>query len=99
MSLVAKDWDGDARLDFSDEVTPFEVAHAAVQADVVDGVVVALGQDPLIRVVGSGEGGGPPFSLVSFFVSLLGRGKQGAPYSLWVSMTRWTMGMGAPGTL
>lgn len=75
-------------MDFSDEVTPFEVAHAAVQADVVDGVVVALGQDPLIRVVGSGEGGGPPFSLVSFFVSLLGRGKQGAPYSLWVSMTR-----------
>lgn len=42
-------------MDFSDEVTPLEVAHAAVQADVVDGVVVPFGQDPLIRVVGSGR--------------------------------------------
>lgn len=50
--------DANARLDFSDEVTPFEVAHAAIQADVVDGVVVPFGKDPLVRVVGSGRGGG-----------------------------------------
>ena len=58
-------------MDFSDEVTPFEVAHAAVQADVVDGVVVALGQDPLIRVVGSGREAKTP-GFIFFWSTLRG---------------------------
>lgn len=95
--LVGHEENWNSPLHLADNVAPLEVTHAIVQSHIVRLVVITLSQDPLLVRVFPACREDTPGQLK------LGEGQvdrvPATTYSSCVSITRWTMGIAAPGIL